>query len=142
VSYERVLSGPGIHNIYRFLRQASGTPEPQWLQESLRTGDPSAAVTDAGLAGSDTVCVQTLELFASIYGAEAGNLALKCLAVGGVLIGGGIAPKLLSALEKGDFMQGFTAKGRYAGLMQGMRVRVALNPRAPVIGAAHYALRL
>ena len=84
--------------------------------------------------------MQTLELFATIYGAEAGNLALKCLAAGGVLVGGGIAPKLLPALEKGDFMKGFTAKGRYAELMARMPVRVALNPRAPIIGAAQYAL--
>ncbi|MFQ5757383.1 MAG: glucokinase [Acidiferrobacterales bacterium] len=142
VSYERVLSGPGIHNIYNYLRQSSGKPEPQWLQEKLRSGDPSAVISECGLDGGDAICVQTLELFASIYGAEAGNLALKCLAVGGVLVGGGIAPKLLPALEKGDFMKGFAAKGRYAGLMASMPVRVALNPRAPIIGAAHYALRL
>jgi glucokinase len=142
ISYERVLSGPGIHNIYNYLRQSSGTPEPEWLQEKLRMEDSSAVISECGLVGSDDVCVDTLKLFASLYGAEAGNLALKCLAVGGVLIGGGIAPKLLPALEKGDFMKGFTAKGRYAGLMASMPVRVALNPRAPIIGAAHYALRL
>ncbi len=142
VSYERVLSGPGIHNIYNYLRQSSGTPEPQWLQEKLRSGDPSAVISECGLADSDSICVQTLELFACIYGAEAGNLALKCLAAGGVLVGGGIAPKLLPALEKGDFMKGFTAKGRYAGLMASMPVRVALNPRAPIIGAAQYASQL
>ncbi|MFQ6022956.1 MAG: glucokinase [Acidiferrobacterales bacterium] len=142
VSYERILSGPGFFNLYTFLRQSNGTPEPDWLKEKLQSGDPSAIVTEVGLAGKDPVCVRSLELFASIYGAEAGNLALKCLAMGGVLIGGGIAPKILPALESGRFTDGFKDKGRYAALMQSMPVKVALNPRAPLIGAAHYTLRL
>lgn len=141
VSYERVLSGPGLLDLYTFFRQSSGKPEPSWLSEKLQSGDASAAVTAVGLAGEDPICVQTLEVFASIYGAEAGNLALKCLAVGGVLIGGGIAPKMLPALQSAHFMAGFTDKGRYADLMQSMAVKVALNPRAALIGAAHYALR-
>ncbi len=108
----------------------------------IRHGGPDAVISECGLADSDPVCVQALALFVSIYGAETGNLALKCLAVGGVLVGGGIAPKLLPALEEGTFMASFTDEGRYTGLLQGMRVKVALNSRAPVIGAAQYALRL
>ncbi len=142
VSYERVLSGPGLFDLYGFMRQQSNTPEPAWLTGQIRSEDPSAAVTEAGLAEKDPVAVRTLEMFTSLYGAEAGNLALKCLAVGGVVVGGGIAPKILPALQQGGFMQGFTGKGRYRGLMESIPVKVALNPRAPLIGAAHYASRL
>lgn len=142
VSYERILSGPGFFNLYTFLRQSDGTPEPDWLKEKLQSGDPSAVVTEVGLAGEDPVAIRTLDMFASIYGAEAGNLALKCLAVGGVLIGGGIAPKILPVFEREHFMKSFTDKGRYTAVMQAIRVKIALNPRAPLIGAAHYALRL
>lgn len=142
VSYERILSGPGIFNLYCFLRDTGEAKEPEWLREKLEREEPSIAVSEVGLAGKDPLCVATLELFASIYGAEAGNVALQCLAVGGVFVGGGIAPKLLPVLQKGGFMRSFTDKGRFADLMKGMRVSVALNPRAPLIGAAHYALRL
>ena len=142
VSYERVLSGPGLFDLYGFMRQQSNTPEPAWLTGQIRSEDPSAAVTEAGLAEKDPVAVRTLEMFTSLYGAEAGNLALKCLAVGGVVVGGGIAPKILPALQQGGFMQGFTGKGRYRGVMESIPVKVALNPRAPLIGAAHYASRL
>lgn len=140
VSYERVLSGPGLANIYAFMR-SRGTAEPSWLRERLRAADTSAIVATAALAGEDEVCVQTLETFVSIYGAEAGNLALKSLALGGVLIGGGIAPKILPALAGGHFIEAFTDKGREAALLRRIPVRVALNPAAPLIGAAHYALR-
>jgi glucokinase len=142
VSYERVISGPGLHNIYRFLRQGEHRPEPVWLAEHLTAGDPSAAIAEAGLAGSDPVCVAALDLFSSIYGAEAGNLALKCLAMGGVFVAGGIAPKLLAVLQNGSFMRGFTNQGRFADVMQSIPVSVALNPRAALLGAAHFARRL
>jgi len=142
VSYERVLSGPGLFDLYTFMRSESGVAEPSWLSAQLKAGDPSAAVTEAALAAKDSVCVETLERFASLYGAEAGNIALKCLAVGGVLVGGGIAPKILPALKQGAFVQGFTDKGRYRALMQSMPVKVALNPRAPLIGAAYCASQL
>jgi glucokinase len=142
VSYERVISGPGLHNIYRFLRQSEKRPEPAWLCERLTAGDPSAAIAEAGLAGTDPVCVATLDLFSSIYGAEAGNLALKCLAMGGVFVAGGIAPKLLAVLQNGSFMRGFTDKARFADVVQSIQVSVALDPRAALIGAAYFALRL
>ena len=142
VSYERVLSGPGLYHIYEFLRGSSDEPEPAWLTEQSRHDDPSAAVSKAGLTGTDTVCAATLDLFSSIYGVEAGNLALKVLSTGGVVLGGGIAPKILPVLENGSFMRGYAAKGRFSGLLGSLEVRVALNPRAPLIGAAHLARQL
>lgn len=142
VSYERVLSGPGVHSIYCFLRDSGNAPESGWLAKQIESGDPSAAITQAGLSGEDRLCVATLELFCSIFGAEAGNLALKCVAVGGVFLAGGIAPKILPALQQGGFLRAFTDKGRLSELLRGIQVRVALNPRAPLVGAAHYALRI
>lgn len=143
VSYERVLSGPGLHSLYGFLRESDCREEPAWLTQKLKAGDPSAAITEAGLAGRDPVCVAALDLFASLYGAEAGNLALKCLALGGVFVAGGIAPKLLPALQKNDnFLRGFTDKGRFADLLGDLRVEVSLNPRAALRGAAYYAAHL
>jgi glucokinase len=143
VSYERVLSGPGFFNIYCFLRDAGYAPEPDSMKERIESGDdPSAVVTEAGLEDRDPLSVRTLELFATLYGAEAGNLALKCLAVGGVYVGGGIAPKILPTLKAGPFMKGFTDKGRFSDLVASMPVSVALNPRVPLLGAAYYALRL
>ncbi len=142
VSYERVLSGPGFFNVYSFFRDTSHAPEPDWLAERIKAEDPSAVVSEVGLAGQDENCVATLDLFATIYGAEAGNLALKALAVGGVFVAGGIAPKILPAMTKDDaFLKGFFAKGRFEGLMKNLHVSVALNPQAPLIGAAYYALQ-
>ncbi len=142
VSYERVLSGPGFFNVYSFFRDSGHAPEPEWLAEKIQAGDPSFVVAATGLAGLDENCVATLDLFATIYGAEAGNLALKALAVGGVFVAGGIAPKILPALTRNDaFLRGFFAKGRFTDLMKNLHVSVALNPRAPLIGAAYYALQ-
>jgi glucokinase len=140
VSYERLLSGPGFHNIFEFLREGGRYAESAALKEALAGGgDPNIAVTRLGVAGEDALCTATVDLFCSLYGAEAGNLALKCVAVGGVFIGGGIAPKLGAAvLKKGNFLKGFTGKGRFTPLMKSLDVNVALNPRAPLIGAAHY----
>lgn len=142
VSYERVLSGPGLHNIYRFLRDTGHAPEPPWLGDRLRSGDPSAVVSEVGLAGGHPLCVTALELFVSIYGAEAGNLALKALAVGGVYVGGGIAPKIRAKLVDGNFLAAFCDKGRYSALMGSIPVHLVLNPRAPLLGAAHVARSL
>lgn len=142
VSYERILSGPGLYNVYRFLRDTCFAKEPEWLVEKLSQGDKSAVIGKIGLTKKDANCVEALSLFASIYGAEAGNLALKFFSVGGVFIGGGIAPKLLSKLQDGTFMRGFTQKGRYTDLMRSMPVHVAQNSRAPLIGAAQYARKI
>jgi len=142
VSYERVLSGPGLFNIYRFLRDTGAGPEPQWLSDRLRSGDPSAVVSEVGLAGGHPLCAMALELFVSIYGREAGNLALKALAVGGVFVGGGIAPKIRVKLADGAFLSAFRDKGRYAALMASIPVRLVLEPRAPLLGAVRVAAEL
>ena len=140
VSVERVLSGPGFHDIYCFLRDSGHAAESPQLAALFRTEDPNPTITRLGLAGEDPLCVATLQLFSTLYGSEAGNLALKCLAVGGVLVGGGIAPKILPVLQNGSFMRGFTDKGRFAGFMQSLEVSVSLNQEAALIGAAYFAL--
>lgn len=142
VSAERVLSGPGLWAIYTFLRESSGSAEPEWLRDELRLGDPPAVIARAGLAGEDAVCAEALEMFAHAYGVEAGNLALKCLARGGVFLGGGMAPRILPALQSGAFLRGFTDKGRFTDLLRDVRVSVALNRRTGLLGAAHFAARL
>lgn len=142
VSYERLLSGRGIHAIYRFLRAGSSEPDPGWLRQRLDAGDPAAAIAEAGLAGTDHVCRATLDLFCSILGAEAGNLALKGATWSGVFVGGGIAPRLLPVLRQGGFLRAFADKGRFSEVLRRVAVRVALDPRTPVEGAAWFASTL
>ncbi len=139
VSYERVLSGPGLWNIYKFLRRESHAEEPAWLSAQIAAGDASAAVSEAAIAGRDSVCVHALTMFCDIYGSEAANLALKVLALGGVYLGGGIAPKILPMLTNGTFVRGFLAKGRLNEILKRIEVRVSLNPAAGLLGAAHVA---
>jgi len=139
VSYERVLSGPGLWNVYQFLRRESHVEEPAWLSAQIAAGDASAAVSEAAIAGRDPVYVQALTMFCDIYGSEAANLALKVLALGGVYLGGGIAPKILPMLTNGTFVRGFLAKGRLNEILKRMEVRVSLNPAAGLLGAAHVA---
>jgi glucokinase len=140
VSVERVLCGKGIGDVYDFARASSGIAEPEWLAHDLKAGDRNAAIANSALATSDPVCVKALAMFAAILGAEAGNLALRGLATGGVVIGGGIPPKILPALQAGGLLERFLAKGRFAGWMQGVSLRVALEPRAALLGAAHTAV--
>jgi glucokinase len=139
VSYERVLSGPGLWNIYRFLRLVSRAEEPTWLRDEVAKADPSAAISEAALSNRDPVCVRALTMFCDIYGSEAANLALKVLALGGVYLGGGIAPKIMPMLTSGVFVKGFLAKGRLNEILKRMEVRVSLNPAAGLLGAAHVA---
>ena len=139
VSAERVLSGPGLFNIYSFLREHRATPEPEWLRARLEKEDSSAVVSEVALDGKDVECVHALEMFVDIYGAEASNLALKVLALGGVYLGGGIAPKILPALKDGRFIRAFLDKGRLDEMLSKMEVRVALNDGAGLIGAAYCA---
>ena len=139
VSYERVLSGPGLLHIYEFLRNAGHGKEPNWLAEEMRLQDPSAVISKSALEGRNELCVRALDLFVSLYGAEAGNLALKIMATGGLFIGGGIAPKVIAKLKDGTFMQAFTEKGRMRSYMEGIPVRVILNDKTALLGAAHYA---
>nr|MBI3613188.1 glucokinase [Nitrospirota bacterium] len=141
VSYERVLSGAGLHAIYEFLRDTKRN-EPTWLAERIKVSDAAAVIAEVGLAGQSELCQQALDLFASIYGAEAGNLALKALALNGLYVGGGIAPKLIPKLKDGTFMRAFVAKGRYKNLLNAIPVRVIMNPKTALLGAASVASRL
>ena len=140
VSYERVVSGPGLFNIYRFFKENRGLDEPKWLTDRFASSDDvSAVVSQAALAGEAEICVKSLELFVSVYGAEAGNLALRAKSVRGLYIGGGIAPKILAKLKEGAFMRAFVDKGRYTDLVAAIPVQVVLNDRAALRGAAYYA---
>jgi glucokinase len=142
VSYERVVSGPGIANIYGFLRDTGRLGEPDWLKEKISVAeDASVVISQEGLIGSSAICVQALNLFVSAYGAEAGNLALRGKATGGVYIGGGIAPKILAKLKDGTFMRAFLDKGRYRELLSDMPVRVIMNDQAALQGAAFYVAK-
>lgn len=141
VSYERVLSGPGLHAIYDYVRDTKKN-EPTWLSEQIKAGDPPAVIAEAGLKGQADIATQTLELFVSIYGAEAGNLALKAMSLNGLYLGGGIAPKLIAKLKDGSFMKAFTNKGRYKRLMSSIPVNVVMNQRTPLLGAASVAAHL
>ncbi|MCA1564853.1 MAG: glucokinase [Acidobacteria bacterium] len=140
VSYERVLSGPGLFNVYSFLRDHKYGEEPDWLAEEIKSGDNSAAVSQAGLAEKSELAVKALNLFTDIYGAMAGNLALILKATGGVYVGGGIAPKLIEKLKDGTFMRAFTDKGRMSALVSNIPVHVILDDKTALYGAARCAL--
>ena len=139
VSYERVLSGAGIGDLYGFVRAATGAEEPAWLTAELAGRDRNAVISQAALAGRDPSCVRALEMFVEVLGAEAGNLALRGLAGGGVVLGGGIPPKILPALQQPRFLERFTGKGRFTAWTRSLGVRVTLEPRAALFGAAHHA---
>jgi glucokinase len=142
VSIERVVSGPGLRNIYRFLRDGRHQPETPAIADEMRRGDPSAVITRAALAGECPLCGQALDLFVSLYGAEAGNAALRSLATGGVFLGGGIAPKIIERLKGPGFMLAFAAKGRLSPLLETIPVRVILNERTALLGAGRCAAQL
>ena len=139
VSYERVCSGMGLVNIYTFLRETSPEPEPDWLRDELSSGDQAAVISGAALAARDARCEQALELMVAILGAEAGNLALKFMATGGIYVGGGIGPKVLTKLVEGPFVREFVGKGRFTNLLERVPVRVILNDRTALLGAARFA---
>jgi glucokinase len=139
-SIERVLSGPGLNNIYRFLIESDLYEEPVWLTEEFQENDPGLVITKHGLENKSPACHKALEMFVSLYGAIAGNLALQLLTRGGLYIGGGIAPKILPLLKSGLFMESFYSKGRFKSFMRDFPVKVILNDHASLIGVAHYAL--
>ncbi len=142
VSVERVVSGRGLENIYTHLKQ-NGMYEPDWLAARLLAADdPAASIAQAGAGGEVLICAEAVELFLSAYGAAAGNLALTGMASGGFYIGGGIAPKLLEKLKTNGFMAAFTDKGRFSEFLSRMPVRVILEPKTALYGAAVAALRL
>jgi glucokinase len=140
VSVERVVSGPGLYNIYQFLRDTGRGEETPIVAEEIRRSDPPAVITREALEREDPLCLDALSLFIACYGAEAGNLAMKLLATGGVYLGGGIAPKILPRLRQPDFMSAFTSKGRLKPLLLQIPVRVIHNPDTALLGAARYAL--
>jgi glucokinase len=139
VSFERVVSGLGIKNVYAFLRDDQKIDEPKWLRERMENEDPNAVIGHCAEDGSSELCFETMRMFASAYGAEAGNVALKVLAMGGIYLGGGIAPKTLKTLQSGGFMQAFLDKGRLGPLLQAVPVRVILDDTCALLGAAGYA---
>ncbi|HTX74952.1 MAG TPA: glucokinase [Terracidiphilus sp.] len=139
ISFERVVSGQGLTNVYEFLRDVRGIEEPAWLAERMRMEDPNAVITEEAMKAKSELCEKTLDMFVSAYGAEAGNLALKVLSVGGLYVGGGIAPRILDKLKDGTFMKAFTDKGRMTQLLVNIPVRVILESRTALIGAAAYA---
>ncbi len=140
VSYERVLSGPGLLNIYNFLKDSGFGKEAHWFGEKIAAGeDPAAVISTAALADKCRLCAQALDIVTSVYGAEAGNLALKGKAVGGIFVAGGIAPKILNKLCDGTFLKAFLDKGRMEPLMRSMPVQVVLNPKTALFGAANFA---
>jgi glucokinase len=139
VSWERVVSGMGIVNLHAFLREHHGTPAPVWLAEKFSQGDAAAAISAAALAGRDAICVETMQWFVRLYGAEAGNLALKSMSRGGIYVGGGIAPKILPLLQSGAFMAAFLNKGRMRPLLEAMPVKIILNDRTALFGPALFA---
>ncbi|GFO64121.1 glucokinase [Geomonas paludis] len=139
VSYERVLSGPGLHDIYRFLRDRRYFDEQPAIAEAIGNQDPPAVITRAALKGSCPMCIKAVDLFIGVYGAEAGNAALRFLATGGVYLGGGIAPKILDLLKGATFMVAFTAKGRLSPLVQSIPVHVILNEDTALLGAGRAA---
>lgn len=136
VSFERVVSGPGLHALYEWLRQESKQPEPAWLSQRLQQEEAPKVVSEVGLSGRDTVCADALNLFVLCLGAYAGNLALTAMTEGGIYLGGGIPPKILPRLQSGPFMDAFTAKGRFREILSSMPVRVILNDEAALLGAA------
>ena len=140
VSYERVVSGPGLVNIYRFLRDTGRGEEPSWLSESIAHSDPAAAISRAALERASPLCMQAEHLFVSLYGAEAANLALKTMALAGVYVAGGIARKITTKLADGTFRDAFLAKGRRRELLQRIPVRVVLNDKVALRGAARCAV--
>jgi glucokinase len=137
-SYERILSGPGLANLFDFLRDVEGR-DPAGLDDRVTRDELPAAITTAALAGDPPIAVAALELFVDVYGAEAGNLALKLKATGGVFVGGGIAPRILPRLTDGRFRDAFCAKGRFEHLLGGIPVQVLLDDKTGLWGAATFA---
>ncbi|MBW1782067.1 MAG: glucokinase [Deltaproteobacteria bacterium] len=140
VSIERIVSGVGLLNIFFFLKNKERYRVPAWLVRNIENGDPARAIAEAALQEKEPLCIETLGMFTAALGSIAGNLALTVLATGGVYLGGGIAPKILPALTDGVFMSAFTNKGRFKALLEKIPVRVILNDKAAIIGAAHCAL--
>jgi glucokinase len=141
VSWERVLSGPGIRNIYDFLRDSKKAEEPDWLRQQIEQApDPPAVISQLAIEGKAPICEQSLSIFVNIYGSQTGNCALNLMATGGVFIGGSIAAKIISKMRDPVFMKSFLDKGRMQSLLADMPVKIIANDEAGLIGAARYTL--
>ena len=139
ISVERIVSGPGLFNVYEFLRDSGYATETATVAARFATEDPSSVISKAALAGECRMCVKALDIFVAVYGAFAGNVALVLKATGGVFIGGGIAPKILEKLKDGTFIGAFMEKGRMSSLVATIPVRVILNDKTALLGAARVA---
>ncbi|MGC1878228.1 MAG: glucokinase [Rhabdochlamydiaceae bacterium] len=139
ISYERILSGSGLYSLYRFLIDTQRESEIFCITSLFGQKEPQRVITENGVNGQCPACARACRLFISIYGSEAGNLALKFLSVGGVFLGGGIAPHLLNFFKEGKFIQSFSDKGRFSSLLMKIPIKVVLNEKTALIGAARYA---
>jgi glucokinase len=140
VSYERILSGPGLVNVFDFLRDTGKGKPPDWLVAEMVESDAAKAVSEAAMSGKCSMCEQALDIFVAVFGAEAGNLALKMKSVGGVFLAGGIAPKILPKLATSTFLQAFLDKGRLRRLMEIIPIKVITDDKLALLGAARCAL--
>lgn len=140
VSWERIVSGMGLENLYQFLCYEAQCQPPAWLQQQMQSGDTAAAIANAAMTGKDKLCQQALDWFIHLYGVEAGNHALKIMSSGGVFLGGGIAPKIIQQLQSGSFMQAFCDKGRMRHLLEAMPVKVIMNDKTALYGPALFAV--
>ncbi len=140
VCIEDVLSGPGLIRIFEFMKERDDATEPDWLAEEFEQEDPAVVISRNGLSKKFKPCEQALEMFVSVYGAVAGNLALQIMARGGVILGGGIAPEILPLLKSDLFLEAFRDKGKFRDFMAQIPVKVIMNKRAPLLGAAYFAL--
>ncbi len=141
VSYERLVSGEGLVNIYQFLKSLDASIVNNETERQILIQDPAAVISENCMNAKDELCIKALNLFCRIYGAEAGNLALKSLPYGGVVLAGGISTKILPIIKQGLFMQGFLAKGRYRKVLEKISVKVCLNEEAALLGAAYYTMQ-
>jgi glucokinase len=139
VSYERILSGPGLVNVYEFLSASGCATQSEDLAAAMQVDDPAAAISKAALKGNDPLAAKALDLWIAVYGAEASNLALKIMSTGGLFLAGGISPKILPRLKTSVFMDSFLAKGRMRPLVEAMPVHVVTNEKAGLLGAARCA---
>jgi len=142
VSVERVLSGPGLVNIYLWLRATGKYKEPSWLANRIKNNDPARVISNVAITGRNALCTESMKIFVSIFGAVAGNFALAGMATGGVYLGGGIPPQILPLLKSGLFMEAFQNKGRFRELLEKISVKVILNDKAALLGAARHAFSL
>jgi glucokinase len=142
VSYERVISGPGIHTLYDFLIENKYEAPSEEVTQAMKQKDPASVISDFALEGKDKACRRTIDWFLSLCGAEAGNLALKFLSLGGLYLGGGIVPHFANLVRRTEFLQSFRNKGRFQELLESIPIHIVMNDNAALLGAASYARTL